>query len=175
MFAAFFVGASELEAHFYSIKPLHKAIPDLARLLGISQDNLQALLVASGLGSLRKNGQFIFKKNKFDSFLNKNKLQDTCELVYCQPKGFDNQHWFVKVGTKLGNEAAVPGAKGIGASIRNIRSLRASFRDEVLTKASARITLSRTNQENPLSNSTLSDYKNGGQPEDRNEDENDLM
>ncbi len=32
----------------------------------ISQDNFQALLVASGLGSLRKNGQFIFKKNQFD-------------------------------------------------------------------------------------------------------------
>ncbi len=62
MFAAFFVGASEAEAHYYSIKPLHKDIPDLARLLGVSQDNFQALLVASGLGSLRKNGQFIFKK-----------------------------------------------------------------------------------------------------------------
>jgi hypothetical protein len=62
MFAAFFVGASEVEAHYYSIKPLHEDIPDLTRLLGVSQDNFQALLVASGLGSLRKNDQFIFKK-----------------------------------------------------------------------------------------------------------------
>jgi hypothetical protein len=62
MFAVFFVGASEAEAHYYSIKPLHKDIPDLARLLGASQDNFQALLVASGLGSLWKNGQFVFKK-----------------------------------------------------------------------------------------------------------------
>jgi hypothetical protein len=31
MFAAFFVGASEAETHHYSIKPLHKDIPDLAR------------------------------------------------------------------------------------------------------------------------------------------------
>jgi hypothetical protein len=38
--------------------------------------------VASSLGSLRKNGQFIIRKNKFESFL------DTCELVYRQPKGF---------------------------------------------------------------------------------------
>jgi hypothetical protein len=58
MFTAFFVGASEAEAHYYSIKPLHKDIPDLARPIGVSQDNFQALLVASGLGSLRKNGQF---------------------------------------------------------------------------------------------------------------------
>jgi hypothetical protein len=135
---------------------------NLARLIGVSQDNFQALLVASGLGSLRKNGQFIFKKNKFDSFLNGNKLQGTCELVYRQPKGFGNQHWFVKVETKLGNEAAVPGAKGIGARTRNIRSLRASFRDEVLTKASARMTLAQTNQEIPLSGETLSDFEDGG-------------
>jgi hypothetical protein len=175
MFAAFFVGASEAEAHYYSIKPLHKAIPGLARRLGVSQDNFQALLVASGLGSLRKNGQFIFKKNRFDSFLNKNKVQGTCELVYRQPKGFGNQHWFVKVGTKLGIEAPVPGAKGIGAQIRNIRSLRASFRDEVLTKASAWMTSARMNQEILLSNERLSDYEDGGQPEDGNEYENDLM
>jgi hypothetical protein len=129
IFAVFFVGASEAEAHYYSIKKLHKDIPDLASLLGVSQDNFQALLVASGLGSLRKNGQFIFKKNKFGSFLNVNKLQATCELVYRQPKGFANQHWFVKVGTKVGNEATAPGAKGIGARIRNIRSLQVSFRD----------------------------------------------
>ena len=119
IFAAFLVGASEAESHYYSIKSLHKDIPDLARLLGVSQDNFQTLLVASGLGSLRKNGQFVFRQNKFDSFLNENKLRDKCELVYRQPKGFGNQHWFVKVGTKLGNEAAVPGAKGmIGARIR---------------------------------------------------------
>ena len=30
MFAVFFVGASEAEAHYYSIKKLHKVIPDLA-------------------------------------------------------------------------------------------------------------------------------------------------
>mgnify|MGYP000450193449 CR=1 FL=1 len=86
IFAAFLVGASEAESQrYYFIKSLHKDIPDLARLLGVSQDNFQTLLVASGLGSLRKNGIFIFKKNKeFDSFLNENKLQDTCELVYPQ-------------------------------------------------------------------------------------------
>jgi hypothetical protein len=79
------------------------------------------------------------------------------------------------VGTKLGNEAAVPGAKGIGARIRNIRSLRASFRDEVLTKASSQMTSARTNPQNSSSGKTLSDYEDGGQPEDGNEYENDLM
>jgi hypothetical protein len=44
MFAAFFVGASEAESHYYSTKPLHKDIPDLARLIGVAQDNFQALL-----------------------------------------------------------------------------------------------------------------------------------
>jgi hypothetical protein len=76
-FAAFFVGASaKVEAHYYSIKQVvHKSIPNLARLLGVSQDNFQALLVASGIGSLRKNGHSIFKRNQFDSFLNVHKLQ----------------------------------------------------------------------------------------------------
>jgi hypothetical protein len=59
MFAAFFVGASKAEAQSYSTKQLHKYIPDLARLPGASQDDFQALLLASGLGSLRQNGQFI--------------------------------------------------------------------------------------------------------------------
>jgi hypothetical protein len=122
MFAAFFVGASEAEAHYYSIKPLHKDIPDLARLLGVSQDNFQALLVASGLGSLQKNGQFIFKKNKFDSFLSKNKLQgSTCDLVYRQPKGFGSQHWFVKVGKKpreLGHEFATSGVYWLASEMK---------------------------------------------------------
>jgi hypothetical protein len=81
----------------------------------------------------------------------------------------------VKVGTKLGNEAAVPGAKGIGAQIRNIRSLQASFRDEVLTKASAMMTLARMNQEIHLSGKILSDSKDGGKPVDGNKYENDLM
>jgi hypothetical protein len=35
--AAFFVGASETKAHYYSIKELHKDIPHIARLLGVSQ------------------------------------------------------------------------------------------------------------------------------------------
>jgi hypothetical protein len=121
IFAAFFVGESQVEAHYYSIKQLHKAIPDPARLLGVFQDNFQALLVASGLGSLCKNGQFIFQKNKFYSVLTMNKVQDMCELVYCQLKGFCSQHYFVKVGTKLGNEANAPGARGISAQICNIR------------------------------------------------------
>jgi hypothetical protein len=73
----FFCGTSEAEAH-YSLKELHKHIPNLARLLDVSSpENFQTLLVVSGIGSLRKNGQFIFLKNKFDSFLNVHKLQDT--------------------------------------------------------------------------------------------------
>ena len=79
------------------------------------------------------------------------------------------------MGTKLGNEANAPGARGISARIRNIRSLQASFRNEVLTKASARMTIARMNQEIPLSDETLSDYEDGGQPEEGNEYKNDLM
>jgi hypothetical protein len=63
--------------------------------------------VATGLGGLQKNGQFIIQKDKFGSFLTVNKLQEeTCELVCCQPKKFGMGHWFVKVGSKLGNKAA---------------------------------------------------------------------
>jgi hypothetical protein len=62
---AFFVGASKAEAHNYSIKQVHKDIPDLARLMGVSQENFRILLVSSGLGSLRKNGQSIFEKKQF--------------------------------------------------------------------------------------------------------------
>jgi hypothetical protein len=55
IFADFFVGAAEAEAHLYSIKALCDNILNLASLLGMSQENLQALLVArSGLGSIQK-------------------------------------------------------------------------------------------------------------------------
>jgi hypothetical protein len=40
VFAAFFVGASEVGAQNYSIKQLHKDIPDFARLIGVLQDKL---------------------------------------------------------------------------------------------------------------------------------------
>lgn len=136
--------------------------PNLARFLGVSQKNFQTLLVACGHGSLWKNGQFILKKNQFDSFLNLHKLQDTRELVYCQPKGFRHQHWLVKVGTKLWNDAATPQAKGIASQICNIRSLRASSQDEVL-----RTTLAWRNQQIQSSEDSLSDFMGMGHNQKR--------
>jgi hypothetical protein len=109
IFKAFVVGASKVEARYYSLKELYKDIPSLARLSSVSQESFQALLVVSGLSSPQKNGQFIFSKNKVDSFLNMHQLQDKFELVHRQPKGFGNQYWFVKVGTQLWNNAATPG------------------------------------------------------------------
>jgi hypothetical protein len=50
IFADFFVGAAAAEAHWYSIKTLHNDIPTLASLLGVSQENLNILLVLSGFG-----------------------------------------------------------------------------------------------------------------------------
>ena len=98
IFSAFFVGASEANAHYYSIKEVDDDIPTLARLMDVSQDILTKLLVASGFGTLRKCGQLQFVKNKFDRFLIKHALEGVCELVQRKPKGFGNQHWFVKVG-----------------------------------------------------------------------------
>jgi hypothetical protein len=98
IFAAFFAEASEAEAHYYSIKSFHSNIRNLATLTGVSQENFQILLVASGFGSLWKNGkEFIFSKNKFESFMSSRKLNNVCELVQCQPKGVKIQLWFVKV------------------------------------------------------------------------------
>ena len=48
-----------------------------------------------------------------------------------KPKGFGNQHWFVKVGGKLWTDAATRGTKGVGPRIRNIRFLRKRFKEEV--------------------------------------------
>jgi hypothetical protein len=60
-------------------------------------------------------------------------------------------------GNKLVDEAAAPGAKGIVEQSRNIRSLQASFQNEVLKKALAltnwaltnlaRMNLERTHQQ----------------------------
>jgi hypothetical protein len=81
------------------MKTIHEGIPTLASVFGISQENLNLfLLVAGGLGILRKDGKFVFKKAKFASFLDENCLNDKCELVERQPKGFSNQVMFVKVG-----------------------------------------------------------------------------
>jgi hypothetical protein len=35
IFTAFFAGASKVEAHYYSLKELHKDVPNLTRLLGV--------------------------------------------------------------------------------------------------------------------------------------------
>jgi hypothetical protein len=63
IFAAFFVGASEAESHYYSFKTLNDEISNLVSLLGLSQENLNTLLVASNFGSLQKNGPLEFSKN----------------------------------------------------------------------------------------------------------------
>ena len=131
IFADFFVGAAAAKAHWYSLKTLHDDIPTSASLLGMSQANLNTLLVASNFGRLTKDGKFMFQKAKFASFLNKNCLQDKCELVQRQPRGFTNQVWFVKVGAKYWADAVAPGSMGDGPRIRNIRSLQNSFRDDV--------------------------------------------
>jgi hypothetical protein len=110
IFADFFVGAAAAEAHWYSIKTLHDGIPPLASLLGMSQENLNILLVLSGFGSLRTNGILIFQKGKFASFINKNCLQYKCELAQRQPKGFTNQCWFINVGAKYWANAVAPGS-----------------------------------------------------------------
>jgi hypothetical protein len=98
IFADFFVGAAAAEAHWYSMKTIHEGIPTLASVFGISQENLNLLLVAGGLGILRKDGKLVFKKAKFASFLDENCLNDKCELVERQPKGFLNQVMSMKVG-----------------------------------------------------------------------------
>jgi hypothetical protein len=136
IFTAFFFGASEAEAHYYSVKAIHADIPNLAQLLGVSQVNNNKLLAASGFGSLGKNDRFMFSKNKFESFLCKNKLERTCELVQRTPKGFGNHHWFLKVGAEFWKDATTPGTKGVGPRIRNIRSLRNSLRDQVFRTTS---------------------------------------
>ena len=102
IFTAFFVGASEADAHYYLVKALNDDIPSLARLLGMSQDNTNKLLLASGFGSLRNSGQFIFAKNKFESFLVKHELDGICELVQRKPKGFGNQHYLLKLVLSYG-------------------------------------------------------------------------
>jgi hypothetical protein len=48
-------------------------------------------------------------------------------------------------GNKLVDEAAAPGAKGIVEQSRNIRSLQASFQNEVLKKALALTNWALTN------------------------------
>jgi hypothetical protein len=169
IFTAFFVGASEAEAHYYSLKPIHDDIPDLARLLGLSQENVNTVLAAGGLGCLQKNGQFIFSKNKFDRFLSKNELEGACELVKRKPKGFGNQHWFIKIGTKSWNDAATPGTKGIGPRIRNLRSLQKDFSYEVCRIASGLL----NNQQQIESSETQSD--DDEQSDDANEYENSLI
>ena len=131
IFADFFVGAAAAEAHWYSLTTLHDDIPMSASLLGMSQENLNTLLVASNFGRLTKDRKFMFQKAKFASFLNENCLQDKCELVQHQPRGFTNQIWFVKVGAKYWADAVAPGSMGGGPRIRNIGSLRNSFRDDV--------------------------------------------
>jgi hypothetical protein len=123
IFADFFVGAAAAEAHWYSIKTLHNDIPTLASLLGMSQENLNILLVLSGFGILRTNGVFRFQKGKFASFINENCLEYKCELAQRQPKGFTNQCGFIKVGDKYWADAIAPGSVGAGPRIRNIRSL----------------------------------------------------
>jgi hypothetical protein len=114
IFANFFVGAAAAEAHWYSMKTIHESIPTLASVFGISQENLILLLVAGGLGILRKDGKFVFQKAKFASFLDKNRLNDKCELVQRQPKGFPNQVMFMKVGATYWADAVALGSKGAG-------------------------------------------------------------
>ena len=53
-----------------------------------------------------------------------------------QPKGFQNQQRFVRVGSLHRGDALVPGTKGIGPRIRNIQDLRRNFRNSVLTTTS---------------------------------------
>jgi hypothetical protein len=53
-FASFFKEVSHSEAHWYSLKPLHKDIPSLADVLEVSPENLQHLSVNGGLGKLGK-------------------------------------------------------------------------------------------------------------------------
>ena len=136
IFGTFFLGASGAQAHAYSIKSLEPQIPSLASLIGLSQDNFQTLLLRSGFACVQKTGQFIFSSSKFQAFLNQNQLDDLCELVQRQPKGFRNQQWFVRAGNQHRGDAPVPGTKGIGPRIRNLQDLRRSFRNSVFATAS---------------------------------------
>ena len=87
-------------SRYYSVKSIHKNIPNLAGLLDVSQDNVNTLLATSGLASLGNNRNLLFWKNKlWDISLSKHELQDKCELVQCKPTEIPNQHWFIKVGT----------------------------------------------------------------------------
>ena len=161
IFSAFFVGASEADAHYYSIKEVGDNTPSLARLLDVSQDILTKLLVVSGFGGLRECGKFVFVKNKFDQFITKHALEGVCKLVQRKPKGFGNQLLFVKVGAKLWADAATPGTKGVGPRIRNIRLLRKSFKDKVY-----RISAVLNNQ--PVESS---EHKSADEGNDRDESE----
>jgi hypothetical protein len=75
----------------------------------------------------------------------------------------------------LWNDAATPGTKGVGPQICNISSLQGSFRDEVLRTTWAWTTLARRNQQIKSSEEALSDYGDGGQSEEGNQYDNDLM
>ena len=121
IFGTFFLGASGAQAHAYPIKSLDTSIPSLASLIGLPQDNLQTVLLRSGFASVRKNGQFIFSSDKFQAFLNENKLDNICKVIQRKPKEFQNQQWYVRDGSLYRGDALVPGTKGIEPIIRNIQ------------------------------------------------------
>ncbi len=137
IFAEFIEGAKLSEAQWYSVKPLHQGIPNLADLLEVSSENLQILLTKAGIGNLGRNKLFSFQSSKFESFRSEYMLQEACETTRRRVKGLKTKQWVVRLCTNYLGDLADPGVNGRAPRVQNIRSLRKDFNDTISRLASS--------------------------------------
>jgi hypothetical protein len=138
-FASFFKETNRSEAHWYSLKPLHKDIPSLADVLEVSPENIQRLLVNSGLGKFGKDQKiFSFLPTKFQSFRSAFMIEEDCEITRCKVLGLKTKQWFVRLGTQYYGDLCQPGMKGRAPRVQNIRSLRQGFKATISSFPSPR-------------------------------------
>ena len=57
--AAFLSAAAKADAHWYSVKSLSEGVPSLAALLGVSNNNLDLILLLRGFGQIQKGGGLV--------------------------------------------------------------------------------------------------------------------
>jgi hypothetical protein len=109
------------------VKLLSEAVPSLAALLGMPNNNLDLILSLSGFGRIQKGGGLVFLSEKFMIFLVMSDSNAFCELTVFKLQGFSKSQHFIRVGAANMLKMSKPGTNGLGPRIHHVRSLQMNF------------------------------------------------
>jgi hypothetical protein len=133
-FSTFLSKLSKSKAQWYTLKPLHKDIPDLPHFMGMSYDNMMVFFECCGFVTNRglKVGRQFFL-GKFETFLTLHMMTELCQHTNHFVKGCKGgQQRFIRIGAEALDQIQKPGTHGNpGGIIDNLVLARSELRTSI--------------------------------------------